>query len=72
MIIDPALADVDPLRAALRADIRANESEIVRRLAAKAALTEDARERVAARASLSPSPPRPPAGAAPRTRPVGS
>jgi RHH-type proline utilization regulon transcriptional repressor/proline dehydrogenase/delta 1-pyrroline-5-carboxylate dehydrogenase len=50
MIIDPALADVDPLRAALRADIRAGETEIVRRLAAEAGFSEDARERVAARA----------------------
>ncbi|MCH8998286.1 MAG: bifunctional proline dehydrogenase/L-glutamate gamma-semialdehyde dehydrogenase PutA, partial [Proteobacteria bacterium] len=50
MIIDPALADVDPLRAALRADIRAEETAIVRRLAAEAAFSEDARERVAARA----------------------
>ena len=50
MIIDPALADVDPLRAALRADIRADETEIVRRLATEAALPEDARERVARRA----------------------
>ena len=50
MIIDPALADVDPLRAALRADIRAEETGIVRRLAAEAAFSESARERVAARA----------------------
>ena len=50
MIIDPALAHVDPLRAALRADIRANETEIVRRLAAEAALYEDARARIATRA----------------------
>ena len=50
MIIDPALADVDPLRAALRADIRADETEIVRRLVEEAALSEDARERVAQRA----------------------
>jgi len=50
MIIDPALADVDPLRAALRADIRAEETGIVRRLAQEAAFSEDARERVAARA----------------------
>jgi RHH-type proline utilization regulon transcriptional repressor/proline dehydrogenase/delta 1-pyrroline-5-carboxylate dehydrogenase len=50
MIIDPALADVDPLRAALRADIRTDETAIVRRLAVEAALPEDARKRVAARA----------------------
>ena len=50
MIIDPALAHVDPLRAALRADIRANETEIVRRLVAEAALSEDARARIATRA----------------------
>lgn len=47
MIIDPALADVDPLRAALRADIRADETEIVQRLVAEAAMSADARERVA-------------------------
>ncbi|MHA1154013.1 MAG: bifunctional proline dehydrogenase/L-glutamate gamma-semialdehyde dehydrogenase, partial [Alphaproteobacteria bacterium] len=50
MIIDPTLADVNPLRAALRADIRADETAIVRRLAAEAALPKDARERVALRA----------------------
>jgi len=50
MIIDPALTDVDPLRAVLRVDIRANETETVRRLAAEAALSEDARARIASRA----------------------
>ncbi len=50
MIIDSTLADVDPLRAALRADIRAGETAIVRRLAAEAALPADSRERVAQRA----------------------
>ncbi len=38
MIIDPALADVDPLRRAVRDDIRADEAETVARLVDEAAL----------------------------------
>ena len=50
MIIDSALADVDPLRRALRNNIRVDETEIVRRLADEAELSPDARERIAERA----------------------
>ncbi len=50
MIIDPALADVDPLRRAVRDNIRADEAEIVARLVDEAELPPDARERVAGRA----------------------
>ncbi|MEE8188543.1 MAG: bifunctional proline dehydrogenase/L-glutamate gamma-semialdehyde dehydrogenase PutA, partial [Kiloniellales bacterium] len=50
MIIDPALAQTDPLRQAVRDNIRAGETEIVRRLADEAELPPDARGRIAARA----------------------
>ncbi len=50
MIVDPALADVDPLRQALRDDVRADEAEIVAGLVDEAELPPDARERVAERA----------------------
>ena len=50
MIIDPALAEVDPLRRAVRGNIRADESEIVARLADEAHLPRAALERIAARA----------------------
>ncbi len=50
MIIDPALADLDPLRRALRDDIRVDEREIVARLAEEAQLPQAALERIAQRA----------------------
>ncbi len=46
MIIDSTLADVDPLRAALRADIRAGETAIARRLAAESRTSRRRRSRV--------------------------
>ena len=50
MIIDRRLAEVPPLRQALRADYRANETEVVHRLLEEAELPADARERVNERA----------------------
>lgn len=50
MIIDPALAEVPPLRKAVRDHLRADESQAVRRMAGEAALPPAARERIAARA----------------------
>jgi RHH-type proline utilization regulon transcriptional repressor/proline dehydrogenase/delta 1-pyrroline-5-carboxylate dehydrogenase len=52
MIIDPALADVGPLRAAVRANVRVDEAEIVARLADEAELPQDARARLAERARM--------------------
>ena len=53
MIVDPALADVDPLRRAVRDDIRADEIGIVARLVDEAALAPPALARVADRARWS-------------------
>ncbi len=50
MIVDPALADVDPLRRAVRDNIRADEAAIVARLVDEAALAPPALARVAVRA----------------------
>ncbi|MFQ5776115.1 MAG: bifunctional proline dehydrogenase/L-glutamate gamma-semialdehyde dehydrogenase PutA, partial [Kiloniellaceae bacterium] len=50
MIIDPALAEASPSRKAIRDHVRADETEIVRRLADEARLAPAALERVAARA----------------------
>ncbi len=49
MIIDPALAYVDPLRRAVRDNIRADEAGIVARLVDEAALAPPVLARVAAR-----------------------
>ncbi len=50
MIIDRRLAEVPPLRQALRADYRADEAGVVRRLLAEAELPAEARERINERA----------------------
>ena len=50
MIIDRSLAEVPPLRQALRADYRAEESEVVARVLEEAELPADARERINERA----------------------
>ena len=52
MIIDPALAEVSPLRQALRATYHADETEVVEALLAEAELPAPARKRVAERATL--------------------
>ena len=46
MIIESSLAEVPPLRQALRADYRADETEVVNRLLEEAELPADARERI--------------------------
>ena len=51
MIIDPALAEVAPLRKAVRDNLRADESKAVRRLADEATLPPEAQERIAERAA---------------------
>ena len=50
MIIDPALADVPPLRQALRADYHADETAVVERLLEEAQIEAPARKRIAERA----------------------